>query len=46
VTSGDGVNSMLRFQLEREGDKIKHCQKMKRRQRARLDSMGRKCDTA
>jgi hypothetical protein len=36
---------MLRFRLERGGDEMKRCQKMKRSQRARLGSMGRKCDT-
>jgi hypothetical protein len=27
-----GADSMLRFQLERGGDRMKHCRKMKRRQ--------------
>jgi hypothetical protein len=36
---------MFQFLLERGGDKIKHCRKMKRRQRARLGSMGSKRDT-
>jgi hypothetical protein len=40
-----GADSMLQFQLEMGGDGMKHCQKMKRRQRARLGSMGRKRDT-
>jgi hypothetical protein len=42
---GGGTDSMLRFQLERGGDGSKRYQKMKRRQRARLGSMGRKRDT-
>jgi hypothetical protein len=36
---------MLQFQLERGGDEMKHCCKMKRRQRVHLGSMERKCDT-
>jgi hypothetical protein len=39
------VNSMLQFQLERGDDRTECCRKMKRRQRARLDSMRRKHDT-
>jgi hypothetical protein len=46
VVGGVGVDSMLRFRLERGGDKTKHCRKMKRRQQARLSSMERKRDTA
>jgi hypothetical protein len=42
---GGGEDSMLQFQLERGDDEMKCCRKMKRRQRARLDSMGRKRDT-
>jgi hypothetical protein len=45
VAGSSGVDSMLRFQLERGGDGTKCCQKMKRMQRARLGSMGRKRDT-
>jgi hypothetical protein len=45
VADGSGADSMLQFQLKRGGDGIKHCQKMKRRQRAHLGYMGRKCDT-
>jgi hypothetical protein len=45
VAGGSGADSMLRFHLKREGDGLKHCQKMKQSQRARLDSMGRKHDT-
>jgi hypothetical protein len=45
VANGGDVDSILRFQLERGGDGMKHCRKMKRRQRVRLDSMGRKRDT-
>jgi hypothetical protein len=41
--SGD-ADSMLQFQLERGGDRTKHYQKMKRRQRAHLGSMGSKHD--
>jgi hypothetical protein len=42
---GDGADSMLRFRLEWGGDGMKRCQNMKRRQRACLSSIGRKCDT-
>jgi hypothetical protein len=41
---GGGADSMLQFQLEREGDGMNHCWKMKQRQRAHVGSMGRKCD--
>jgi hypothetical protein len=34
------------FWFKMGGDGTKHYQKMKRRQRARFGSMGRKCDTA
>jgi hypothetical protein len=44
VASGGDADSMLRFQLERGDDMMKYYRKMKRRQRARLDSMGRKRD--
>jgi hypothetical protein len=40
------VDSMLQFQIKMGGDGMKHCQKMKRMQRARLVSMGKKRDTA
>jgi hypothetical protein len=43
VTCCGGADSMLRFRLKRGGDGMKHCRKMKRRQRARLGSMGSKC---
>jgi hypothetical protein len=46
VADGGGVNSILRFRLERGGDGTKSCWKMKRRQRARFGSMRRKRDTA
>jgi hypothetical protein len=36
---------MLQFWLEWGDDVMKRCQKMKRKQRARLDSMRRKRDT-
>jgi hypothetical protein len=39
-----GADSMLRFRLKREGDGMKHHWKMKRRQRARFSSIGRRCD--
>jgi hypothetical protein len=39
------VNSIFQFQLERGGDGTKRYRKMKRMQRAYLDSMGRKRDT-
>jgi hypothetical protein len=42
VAGGGGVDSILQFQLERGGDRTKRCQKMKQRQRARLDSLGTK----
>jgi hypothetical protein len=45
VADGSAVNSLLWFWLKRRGDRIKHCQNMKQRQRARLGSMGRKRDT-
>jgi hypothetical protein len=44
VVDGGGVDSMLQYRLERGGDGMKRCRKMKRRQRARLGSMGRKRD--
>jgi hypothetical protein len=44
VTCCDGADSMLQFRLEREGDMMKHFRKMKRKQRTRLGSMGRKRD--
>jgi hypothetical protein len=44
VVGGDGVDSMLRFRLEREVDEMKHCRKMKQRQRAYFGSIRRKCD--
>jgi hypothetical protein len=37
---------MIQFQLEMGGDEMKHCRKMKRRQRARPGSIGREHDTA
>jgi hypothetical protein len=46
VTGDGSTNSMLRFHLERGGDRMKHYQKIKRRQRAHLYSMGRKRDMA
>jgi hypothetical protein len=45
VAGGGDANSMFRFRLERGDDGTKRCQKMKRRQRAHLGSMGRKRDT-
>jgi hypothetical protein len=45
VACGGGADSMLQFQLERGRDGTKHSQNMNQRQRARLDSMGRKHDT-
>jgi hypothetical protein len=45
VGGGSGADSMLRFWIERRGDEMKHCRKMKRRHRACLNSMGRKHDT-
>jgi hypothetical protein len=45
--AGDSVaDSMLQLRLERGGDRMKHCWKMKRRHRAYLGSMGRKHDMA
>jgi hypothetical protein len=46
VAYSSGVDSMLQFWLERGGDGTKRCRKMKRRRRAHLGSMGRKCDTS
>jgi hypothetical protein len=46
VADGGGVDSMLQFRLEKEDDKMKYWQKMKRRHQARLGSMGRKHDMA
>jgi hypothetical protein len=40
VVDGAGVDSMLQFWLERGGDGMKHCRKMKQRRRAHLGSMG------
>jgi hypothetical protein len=45
VAGGGNADSMLWFWLERRGDEVNHCQKMKRRQQAYLGSMGRKRDT-
>jgi hypothetical protein len=45
VAYDGGVDSMLHFQLEREGDVIKRYRKMKRMQRAHLGSIGRKHNT-
>jgi hypothetical protein len=45
VIDGGGVYSILQFQIEKGCDGTKRCQKMKWMQRARLGSMGRKCDT-
>jgi hypothetical protein len=45
VDGSDGVDSIFQFQLERGGDVTKSCRKMKQKQRARLASVGRKCDT-
>jgi hypothetical protein len=44
VAGGGGADLILQFWLGRGGDGMKHCQKMKRRQRARLGSMGRRHD--
>jgi hypothetical protein len=41
VVGGGGVDLMLRFWLKKGGDGTKRRWKMKRRQRARLDSMKR-----
>jgi hypothetical protein len=46
VAGGGIVDSLLQFWLERGGDEMKCCQKMKKRQRALLGSMGRKRDMA
>jgi hypothetical protein len=45
VAGGADADSLFQFQLYRVGGGTKHCQKMKRRQRTRLDSMEIKCDT-
>jgi hypothetical protein len=44
IAYGGIAVSMLQFRLERGGNGIKRCRKMKWRQRARLGLMGRKCD--
>jgi hypothetical protein len=46
VADDDGVDSMLRFQLERGVNETKCCRKMKQSQRTRLSSMGRNSDMA
>jgi hypothetical protein len=45
VAYGGCADSILPFRLERGGDGTKRCQKIKRRQRTCLSSMGRKHDT-
>jgi hypothetical protein len=45
VAGGSGADLMLRYWFERGSDVTKYCRKMRRSQRARLSSMGRKCDT-
>jgi hypothetical protein len=42
----DGAYSILWFRLERGEDQMKCCRKMKRRPRACLGSMEKKCDMA
>jgi hypothetical protein len=44
VADDSGVDSMLRFSLERGVDVMKCCQKIKQMQRIHLGSMGRKHD--
>jgi hypothetical protein len=44
VADSGGADLMLRFRLERKGNETKHYRKMKRRQRAHLESMGGKCN--
>jgi hypothetical protein len=46
VVCGGGAYSILQSRLESGGDETKRCRKKKRRQRARLGSIGRKRDTA
>jgi hypothetical protein len=41
MAGGSGADSIFQFRL----DGMKRCQKMKRTQRAHLDSMRRKCNT-
>jgi hypothetical protein len=45
VADDGGADSIFRFRLKRGGDETKCHRKMKRWQRARVDSMGRKYDT-
>jgi hypothetical protein len=45
MAGGGDADSMLWFQLERRGDRMKHCWKMKQMQRTHLGYMGRKRDT-
>jgi hypothetical protein len=42
VASGGGVNSMIQFQLEGEGDGMKCCRMIKQKQQAHLDFIGKK----
>jgi hypothetical protein len=44
VAGGGGTDLMLWFQLQRGGDEMKYCQKIKRKQPSHLGYMGRKCD--
>jgi hypothetical protein len=44
VAGDSGAYSMLQFWLK-GGAEMKHCQKMKQKQRVHLGSMGMKCDT-
>jgi hypothetical protein len=45
MADDSGANLMFQFWLERESDGMKRYQKIKRRQRPRLASIERKCDT-
>jgi hypothetical protein len=45
VANSGGVDSKLQFWLERGGDRMKCCLKVKRRHRARHGSMRKKSDT-
>jgi hypothetical protein len=46
VAGGSGSDSMLPFRLERGGDRMKRCRKMKRRRQTHLGSIRRKRDMA
>jgi hypothetical protein len=42
VTGGGGADSMFRFWLERRGDMMKHCRKIKQRRGGTGEGKGRR----